>query len=225
LQDKFLAWFGSFQFSFYLTGGTALGRFYLNHRFSEDLDFFVNADENFSTYIDKIKKEIANQFNVDIQQSLFTNDFCRFFIEENGSFLKIEFVNDVEYRPDQPRKYKFGIIDTPENILANKLTAITGRDEPKDVFDIIHLSLNYSFNWQDIFFHSKEKTVINEIDVEERLYSFPVEWFENIIWLSLPVDIQFYRNTINKIADDFLLGKENSLGIQKPPIGAAIPLI
>ena len=25
---------------FYLTGGTALGRFYLHHRYSDDLDFF-----------------------------------------------------------------------------------------------------------------------------------------------------------------------------------------
>jgi hypothetical protein len=36
--------------------------------------------------------------------------------------------------------------DTPVNILSNKLTAIVSRDEPKDIFDIIHLSLNYSFN-------------------------------------------------------------------------------
>ena len=32
---------------FYLTGGTALGRYYLNHRFSEDIDFFINADPGF----------------------------------------------------------------------------------------------------------------------------------------------------------------------------------
>ena len=51
--------------------------------------------------------------------------------------------------------------DTPVNILSNKLTAIVGRDEPKDIFDIIHLSLNYSFNWLDIFEHAKQKAVIN----------------------------------------------------------------
>jgi len=224
LQDKFLCWFRLFQFPFYLTGGTALGRFYLNHRFSEDLDFFVNADPDFGVYIDKIKKEITNHFDADIQQSLFTDDFCRIFIEEKGSILKIEFVNDVAYRAGQPMEYNYGKIDTPENILANKLTAIVGRDEPKDVFDIIHLSLNYSFNWQEIFFHSKEKTVINEIDVEERLYSFPVEWFENIHWILSPVEIQFYKNTINQIADDFLLGKGNSLGAERAPINKATPL-
>jgi len=31
----------------YLTGGTALSRPYLNHRFSDDLDLFVNASLDF----------------------------------------------------------------------------------------------------------------------------------------------------------------------------------
>jgi len=30
--------------SFYLTGGTALSEFYLNHRYSEDLDFFSERE-------------------------------------------------------------------------------------------------------------------------------------------------------------------------------------
>ncbi|WP_413884945.1 nucleotidyl transferase AbiEii/AbiGii toxin family protein [Candidatus Desulfatibia sp.] len=29
---------------FYLTGGTVLSRCYFHHRYSEDLDFFVNSD-------------------------------------------------------------------------------------------------------------------------------------------------------------------------------------
>ena len=44
LQDKFLNWWTNLGLPFYLTGGTALGRYYLEHRSSEDLDFFVNAD-------------------------------------------------------------------------------------------------------------------------------------------------------------------------------------
>jgi len=33
--------------SFYLTGGTALGRHYLKHRYSDDLDLFVNRNNDF----------------------------------------------------------------------------------------------------------------------------------------------------------------------------------
>ena len=47
LQDKvFEALKGNYG-SLYLTGGTALSRFYLHHRYSDDLDFFVNSDPSF----------------------------------------------------------------------------------------------------------------------------------------------------------------------------------
>ena len=223
LQDKFLSWWLSLGLPFYLTGGTALGRFYLNHRFSEDLDFFVNDDRQYQDYIAELKNKRASRFTVNIQQSLFTDDFTRFFITENDTFLKIEFVNDVQYYPGNPADYPFGKIDTPINILANKLTAIVGRDEPKDIFDIIHLSLNYSFNWLEIFEHAKQKAVINELDVEQRLVLFPVEWFENVNWLNTTLDLESSRKIINQIADDFLLGKQNSLGMNQTPIEMAIP--
>ena len=222
LQDKFLQWWISLELPFYLTGGTALGRFYLNHRFSEDLDFFVNADSQYLNYISVLKNKITSQFSVNLQHSLFADDFTRFFITEKETSLKIELVNDVEYYAGDTKSYPFGKIDTPINILANKLTALVGRDEPKDVFDIIYLSLNYSYSWQDIFYHAKQKTAINELDVEQRLVSFPVNWLVNVNWLNTPFDINLTRNHLHQIADDFFLGKNNSLGKNKPPIENAL---
>ena len=224
LEDKYLSWWLSLNLPFYLTGGTALGRFYLNHRFSEDLDFFVNADPQYLKYITLLKNEISKRFKVNIHQSLFSDDFTRFFITDNDVTLKIELVNDVNYYAGSPESYCFGLIDTPVNILANKLTAIVGRDEPKDIFDIIYLSLNYSFNWQEIFSHSKQKAIINELDVEQRLVSFPVEWLENVNWLNTPLDLKTTRKVLNQIADDFFLGKSNSLGFNKSPIHNAKPM-
>ncbi len=223
LQDKFLLWWASLNFPFYLTGGTALGRFYLNHRFSEDLDFFSYADPQYPHYIAELKNKITSQFTINLQQSLFADDFTRFFITEDDVFLKIELVNDVVYYPGSPTDYPFGKIDTPLNILANKLTALVGRDEPKDIFDIIHLAMNYSFNWLDIFELAKQKAVINELDIEQRLASFPVEWLENVNWLNNPVDLNITRKILDHIADDFLWGKPNSLGVNHTIIEMAKP--
>lgn len=36
---------------FYLTGGTALSRGYFQHRYSDDLDLFVNQDSAYPTYV------------------------------------------------------------------------------------------------------------------------------------------------------------------------------
>lgn len=221
LQDKFLVWWVTLGLPFYLTGGTALGRFYLNHRYSEDLDFFSNADPSYLQHITSLKSSLPDHFKVDLQNSLFTEDFTRFFIIEEDVFLKIELVNDVKYYKGTPGQFKFGLIDSPENILANKLTAIVGRDEPKDIFDIVCISQNYSFDWREIFKISKEKTVINEIDVAERLFSFPAELLTNLNWISNPVDLTLLKKYLTKIADDFLLGNTNSLGLNKAGINRA----
>lgn len=225
LQDKFLKWWVILDLPFYLTGGTALGRFYLEHRFSEDLDFFTNSNSRYSEYISVLKKKIGGQFSVNLDASLFTEDFTRFYVVENNLSLKIELVNDVDHYSGSPIIYPFGLIDTPLNILANKLTAIVGRDEPKDVFDIVQIAHNYSFAWPEIFSHSKQKSVINEIDVEKRMVTFPVEWLENVHWLNQPVDPISFKKSLQQIADDFLLGKINSIGLNRIPIESARPII
>ena len=223
LQDKFLSWWISLGMPFYLTGGTALGRFYLNHRYSEDLDFFVNRDPRYPEYIAAIKTGIENSFILNNQDSLYTEDFTRFYISDGALSLKIELVNDIEYYPGKPSLYEFGLIDTPLNILSNKLTALVSRDEPKDVFDIICLSLRYSFNWKVVFSHTKEKAVINEIDVEQRLCTFPVEWLSTVNWLKAPADLPLLSTYLQRIADDFLLGLDNSLGSGKVMLLEATP--
>lgn len=223
LQDKFLGWWSTLGFPFYLTGGTALGRFYLNHRYSEDLDFFVNDDQRYKQYINEFRKKLPSHFNTDIDQWVFAEDFARFFISDKNVNLKIELINDVVYYAGKPAGYKYGLIDTPLNILANKLLAVTGRDEPKDVFDIIHISLHYSFNWKEVFNHAKRKAVVNELDVEQRLTTFPVEWLDNVNRIISPPPPEMVRDHIRQIADDFLLGSDNSLGEGHLPIMNALP--
>ena len=108
LQDKFLTWWHSRGYPFYLKGGTALGRFYLNHRFSEDLDFFLNGDTRYPKYIEEIKNKITSHFAVNINQSLFAEDYTRFFITEEGISLKVELINDVTYYAGKPAVYRYG---------------------------------------------------------------------------------------------------------------------
>jgi predicted nucleotidyltransferase component of viral defense system len=76
LQDKILRIVASTKNNFYLTGGTALSRFYLNHRFSDDLVFFVNGESDFLLQVDevinKIKAEddISKKFRIRHEQQL-----------------------------------------------------------------------------------------------------------------------------------------------------------
>lgn len=222
-QDRFLIWWTALNLPFYLTGGTALGRYYLRHRYSEDLDFFVNADSQFPNYLSFIRKEIAKSFHINMEISLITNDFARFYLEEEQADLKIEFVNEVDFRSGDPKKIYFGLIDTPLNILSNKLTALMSRDEPKDVFDMIHISLQYSFRWVDVFNDAKRKVLINEIDVEKRLVEFPAQAFQSVSVMDNDPDLSYYSVLLRQMSNDFLLGSANTLGIGKPSIEEAEP--
>lgn len=218
IQDKILLALKPVLSSFYLTGGTALGRFYLNHRFSEDLDFFINNSDTFHVTVKNIEKVLTGKFSLLRQQSIVYDDFARYYIEEERAILKIEFVNDIAYRCGVPNNYRYGLVDTPLNILTNKLTAITGRDEPKDVFDIYAIAEHYMFNWFEVFNEARNKAIINEIDVEQRIKSFPVTLFQKADWHIVPVDIDALNKGLQTIANDFFIASDNSLGINKPPI-------
>jgi len=67
--------------TFYLTGGTALGRHYLKHRYSDDLDLFVNREYNFKQLSNKIISQLQNHFP-EIEIALLSEDFARIFIHK-----------------------------------------------------------------------------------------------------------------------------------------------
>jgi hypothetical protein len=79
------------------------------------------------------------------------------------------------------------------------------------MFDIISISCQYRFNWIEVFGHAKKKAIINELDVSERIFSFPSEWLENVEWLQTPVDITVIEQRLKTIANDFIAGADNSL--------------
>jgi len=223
LQDKaFHALFNHYG-AFYLTGGTALGRFYLNHRYSDDIDLFVNADSSFNASATAIRNVIDKQFTMGHGNPVLYADFIRIWIKEDNHELKIELVNDVASHWGDIHHVNNIPVDNPGNILANKLTAIVGRDEPKDIFDIIHLSLNYSFNWAAVFEQSTRKAVVAEQNVSDRLAAFPVEWLQNKLWLKSPIDADDLKQKLEIIADDFLFARDNSFGKGKIPITEAKP--
>jgi predicted nucleotidyltransferase component of viral defense system len=211
LQTKVLQLFNAIDGPFYLTGGTALCRFYLNHRFSADLDFFVNNLPDFRKAIEPYENLIHTNFSLQKEGSLITDEFVRYLIVQDNISLKIEFVNDVLYRYKIPIPNAIYPVDNVRNILSNKLTCIVGRDEPKDFFDIITLSLQYQFNWLEIFNEATEKALINEIDISQRVAEFPVEWLLQVDWLMTPPDIDRIKSLQEIISKDILLGSDNSL--------------
>ena len=68
LQKKFLTQLGAspLREAFFLTGGTALSAFFLEHRFSEDLDFFTEEPEQVPQVL-PVLEEISQELDVRIE--------------------------------------------------------------------------------------------------------------------------------------------------------------
>lgn len=208
----------------YLTGGTALARFYLKHRYSDDLDFFFNNESAFEQEVSRIISKLHGSFQTDPDKHIYAPDFKRIWLIHQLGALKVEFVNDISARWGDPIPVNQIQVDNPANILANKLTAIPGREEPKDVFDIVRIALSYSFNWRDVMEQSLKKALVAEEDVAMFLSTFPVTLLKDQPWLPETTDLETFSKNLQTLVDDFLMARDNSLGKGKPPITEASPM-
>lgn len=177
LQDEVLEVVFGVENIFYLTGGTCLSRFYQEKRYSDDLDFFTNNSPRYSFAIKKVKQALAAKFDLSIE--IESKDFTRYKI---NNFLQVDFVNDIDARYKDVVVTKDGyIIDNIENILSNKLTAVIGRDNPKDIFDIYLIWRYYKFDWTQIVKSAHEKAGFSDEELIVRLKSFPRSLLDEII--------------------------------------------
>lgn len=211
LQDKVLEIAGKLPVGFYLTGGTALSRAYLHHRYSDDLDFFVNDVPDFKAQVNTIIKALADSDHpIDI--SVADDGFVRIFVFDGGSSLKLDFVNDVPFREGTPIITPLFVrTDNLKNILSNKVTAL-GRYSTKDVVDIVYICETLKFSWEKIIIDASEKDLwVNPVNIAEVLEQFPVEKLQEINWITEPPSHEWFNSRINQIIPDILDGNENSL--------------
>lgn len=128
---------------FYLTGGTALSEFYLQHRYSDDLDFFT-ADEFPDIGVEKFIETLKFKLNAEFVSYKKLYDRRIFIFQfENKLELKIEFSLYPFKQIKQPQNFEGVLIDSLEDIATNKLMAMIDRNEPKDFFDLYFLLKNH----------------------------------------------------------------------------------
>ncbi len=189
LQDDVLDIVFKTENIFYLTGGTCINRFYHEKRFSDDLDFFTHNSSRYSFAVRNIKSALKEKFTVDPEVE--EKDFSRLKIQ---NILKIDFVNDIPYRYKDVIITERGYaIDNIENILCNKLTAIIGRDNPKDIFDVYVIWKYHSFSWKEILHAAHKKAVFSDDELIARLKTFPKGLLDNLKIL----DTSFLNNFDN----------------------------
>ncbi len=170
IQDRVLKIVAGTDTNFYLTGGTCLNRFFFEKRHSDDLDLFSNENPLFREDI----RILLDAFDADAcpyEVLADTRDFVRLVVQ---SMVKVDLVNDRVYRFGRSTRTSEGVVlDNTLNIAANKICAVMGRDEPKDVFDLYTLFRHGGLDWGSVFVASAKKCFFEREALEYRLKSFP----------------------------------------------------
>lgn len=135
LQSDFLREFFSRENHFYLTGGAALVGFYFGHRKTEDLDLFTLEDEIESGFA--IVREVAKSLDAAIESIITSPDFRRLLVKRGDEAVIVDLVREYVFQLEPEKREINGIrIDSPDEILANKLCTLLSRSEIRDLVDV-----------------------------------------------------------------------------------------
>lgn len=211
-MDKVLSLVRDAGNAFYLTGGTALSRVYLNHRHSDDLDLFVNDAPDFRRQASAVINVLESRFKLSVGTT--SDRFVRIFLHEEWLTLKVDMVNDIPIHFGEWIKAPFfERIDSWRNILSNKLCTLS-RADAKDVADILFIACKFPFQWEDIFSEARQKDLwVEPLSAARLIKSFPLNQLDFIKWAK-PIDMDKIRSTLSIMHDDIFFGKSNSLADQ-----------
>jgi len=206
LQDGVLNIISRSGTDFFLTGGTALSRGYYRHRYSDDLDFFLDRSQTYDEQLDKILAMFSeNGYSWDITKGFIrAENFATIGLRRDSVILKLDFVNDlVPHFGDIVKTDLFYRTDSVRNILSNKLSAVF-RYAAKDVADIREIALREEIDWASIIQEARQKEAGLDLTyVSEILQSMPKNEFDTISWVEKP-NWDKFKNDINNIVFDML---------------------
>jgi hypothetical protein len=135
LQREVLEAFFRKETRFFLTGGAALAGFHLGHRETDDLDLFSLEDA-----LDDGLRALtaaAVEIGASVEPISTSPDFRRRLVRRAGESVVVDLVRErvPQIMVDKPVLH--GIrVDPPEEILANKLSALLSRAEIRDLVDV-----------------------------------------------------------------------------------------
>ena len=125
--------------SLFLTGGAALAGFHLGHRTTDDLDLFTVDPDAFERARFVVGDAAASlAANLEVRQD--APGFRRYAMVRGDDALVVDTVLErtVQLHPQKSRVGSV-LVDPVDEILANKLTAVAGRTEERDLVDLLCL--------------------------------------------------------------------------------------
>lgn len=157
--------------NFYFSGGTALSEFYLQHRFSEDLDFFSEEEIDTLALSQFLlsRKDDFSALSVQYQQSFNRNLFFLDFSDRSS--LKVEFTWYPFARLEEGPRLGNLQIDSVLDIAVNKVFTLTQQARGRDYVDLFEIHKKYGFDFKRLlsFARGKFDSPINYLQLGKNL--------------------------------------------------------
>ena len=133
---------GNRSFDSYLAGGAAILIEPETTRYSRDLDYFHDSEARVAEAFaaDRGLLETGGYaVDVDLNQP----GYVRAIVGKGGNETKVEWAHDSSWRfMPTVRDERVGFVLHPVDLAVNKVLALAGRDEPRDVVDTLHVHQN-----------------------------------------------------------------------------------
>ncbi|HUH04813.1 MAG TPA: nucleotidyl transferase AbiEii/AbiGii toxin family protein [Kofleriaceae bacterium] len=139
LQQRVIVALAGLEPPWTLSGGAALVGFHTQHRETRDLDLFWQGRRVLDDLIDQTVRRLESQgFNVSIIQR--AEAFGRLDVRDPAGSVIVDLVADPVPLAETPQLATVGettvLVDTPHQILVNKLCALLSRSELRDLVDV-----------------------------------------------------------------------------------------
>jgi len=139
LQGQVVEILQDFDPAWTLTGGGALAAVHLQHRATRDLDLFWHGRR----LLDRLPEEVEERLvsaGLQVARLQRTPAFARLLVTGSGEQVVLDLVAEPVPYVEEPERARIGRaevwIDTPHEILVNKLCSLLGRAELRDLVDV-----------------------------------------------------------------------------------------
>ncbi|HEU4732830.1 MAG TPA: nucleotidyl transferase AbiEii/AbiGii toxin family protein [Kofleriaceae bacterium] len=142
LQERVLRLLADIEPPWTLTGGAALAGFHTHHRATRDLDLFFRPQAALGTVVGAVREHLERDgLNVAVLRT--SPSFSQLEIRDASESVVVDLVADPTPIAEPPRAVPLGaamiLVDTPHQLLVNKLCALLSRSELRDLVDVREL--------------------------------------------------------------------------------------
>ncbi len=135
LQVRILKVLAPAEVEWTLTGGAALAGFYLGHRATEDLDLFFHGRAALDE-APAVLEGLLREAGLSVETLTRAPSFLRLAVRDDAARVVVDLVAEPVPFIEAPIVVDGTRLDTPHEILVNKLCALVSRSELRDLEDV-----------------------------------------------------------------------------------------